>query len=264
MRSRKCRVLSVAFLALLTWGIGVIAVKNMYQAESVAASGIKWGDGIPLSEIGADTAEEKFIKFQVLDGETLIIGSHKMYDYYDARWELAEVDAIMNSLQGTWQADQYMGFISSHIFYSELDERFGNQPEYVREEYRERYRQHVQYAQEHLPDYLISIRDDDFTAYPKNNYIYVNGSYPSAVNILFHWKGFNEIYTPGLYEAVCITSDFHVEYPVLYLQFYIYEKEDEIGRYRPATLVVTADKQFLVQLDGAFYSLKQVDTDTLR
>lgn len=116
MRSRKSRVLSVTVLALLTWGIGVIAAKNMYQAASLAASEIRLGDGIPLSEIGADTAEKKFIKFQVLDGETLIIGSHKMYDFYDTRWELAEIDAIMNSLQGTWQVDQYMGFISSHIF----------------------------------------------------------------------------------------------------------------------------------------------------
>lgn len=271
MRSRKSRILSAVVLVLLTLTIGAATViwngEKMCRAEALMSSNGDWGELLFLQEIGEHVLQEEFIRFQVLDGETLIIDSHKMYDNYDTRWELAEIDAIMNSLEGTWQADSYQGFVLPELFYSELNVRFDTWPENVREEYAERYQQHVQAAQEHVPDYLFTIEKNPLGK-PGNNYIYVTGKHgrhPSWVNISFHRNSFNEIFAPGVYDTVCISSDFQVEYPVLYLQFFIcYEEEDEIERYRPATFVVTADKQFMVQLDGAFYSLKQVDTDTLQ
>ena len=48
-----------------------------------------------------------------------------------------------------------------------------------------------------------------------------------------------------------------MEYPVVYIKLFAKFKDGESDRYNPATVIVSADGQVLLLMEGAFYSWRE-------
>ncbi len=83
----------------------------------------------------------------------------------------------------------------------------------------------------------------------------MNDNYRSPVSIVLSIDRLNENY-PIFSDQTTISSDFYADYPILYIKFFIASKKDnQVEKYIPATLAISSDNQFLILIDGAFYSL---------
>lgn len=173
----------------------------------------------------------------------------------DNRWELNEIDDILNSVKGSWQIDEYIGFVYPSLYYSGLDWR-DNLGQAEKERLNEAYEEKVRKAKTNIPDVSFSIKEynDEET---NSNYIFVNGRYRSPISIILSVDRLNHNY-PIYKDQTTISADFHVEYPVIYVKFFInFFEESQTIRYEPATLVISSDNKFYILIDGAFYSLKK-------
>ena len=200
--------------------------------------------------------EDDIIRFTVLNGETLEISEDRVKDEIygisrlDNRWTLEETDKILSSLKGTWKVDEYVGFVVASIYYADLFDPNDNLPENERNSLVDAYAAKVEGAKNNIPDVFFSIKEYEGNM-AKGNYLYVNGNYHSPISIILSLERTNDNY-PVFVEQTTISSDFFVEYPVMYINFFIYREK----RYEPATLVISTDKQYYILIDGAFYSLK--------
>lgn len=233
------------------------------------------GETKPQS-LDENTYSEK-IELNLLDKETIVIekdrttGNWLGNGYLDNCWEKEEIDAILNAIEGNWQVDKYMGFIYFRIFDIDLlDDYNGDDAEFIRhrEELFEKYHKAVETAGENIPELTFSVKKrlnyNDNWVNAGEHYIYVNGKMECPIVIKLSMDKQNDMY-PICDEETVYSSDFEVEYPVLYIKFYYrnykMEESGEIGErvYQPATLIITSDNQFFILINGAFYSLKQLD-----
>lgn len=217
--------------------------------------------------------EEDMIKVSVLGKETLLIEKDRIHDdvygldQLNNRWTLEETDAILNSIKGTWEVDEYVGYISYSLYCNgRLTEEINSEEEQV---YRELIWEQFENAKENsmvnVPKFQFSIKERNGEDI-ENNYIYVNSLYSSPVSIILSMNRSDDGY-PVFIDRTTIGLDFVVEYPVIYIKFFTYAVEEEQGKnvirtkevYEPATLILTSDGQFLLLIDGAFYSLKRVE-----
>lgn len=112
-------------------------------------------------------------------------------------------------------------------------------------------------AKHHIPDIRLSIKEGDGKE-AEHNYIYVNNVYFSPIKIFLSTERQVDYYLSPR-DRTAIANEFNAKYPVFYIQFLVAEyKDDDLIEYTPATLVITADKRFMVLIDGAYYSLKEV------
>jgi len=212
---------------------------------------------IAKSDSDAVINENDFVIFTLLNGNTLTISKDRIgdgdvygVDHIDNKWELSEIEDILNAIKGNWTIDDYVGFAASTIYY--LPERFDNVGEDVRSKAQNDYDEKVENAKIIIPDVYFSVKeyhgkDSD------NNYIYVNDNYLSPISIVLSLDRSNDSY-PIFRAQTAISGDFFAEYPVLYINFFIRE-DRQTKEYKPATLVITSDNRFYILIDGAFYSL---------
>jgi len=212
-----------------------------------------------ISEINDDNV----VKITVLGKKTISVKKDRIYDdiygdFLDNRWNLSEVDNILFSLKGVWKVDKYVGFVDSSIYFPDLFDLNDNLEESIKDELHNDYRKKVENAKNNIPEIYFSIKeyggkDTD------SNYIYVNGIYDSPISIILSLNQWNDNY-PAFVERTTISPDFVVDYPTLYIKFYIQCSEDnQIMKHETATLVITADNRFYFLIDGAFYSLKNLN-----
>lgn len=204
---------------------------------------------------------EDSVVVSILGKEILKVEKSRIKDdvygeFLDNQWELEEINAILMAIKGRWEVDQYMGFVpqtlyDSHLF-SEESSAIISQKEV--EELREDYRVAVEWAQNNIPNVTFSVKENWFGEDTNSNYIYVNGNM-CPVNIILSVDRMNEYY-PAMVDRTTYADEFIAEYPVLYIQFYMWE--NEIQGYGKATLVITDDNRFYFLKDGAFYSVRKV------
>lgn len=217
--------------------------------------------------------QEDAIPIRILGKEILTIDRDRVYNdiYGDGflfdRWELNEVDAILNAVKGDWQIDQYVGFIPSGIDNPDLFDIHDNIGEDVKEQLYEEYDEKVEQAKNNVLEISFSIKE--YRAYDgtyqdtTNNCIFVSGNggaYESQVRIILTASEELDRY-PVFSEQTAFSGDFSVEYPVVYIKFFVpwEENEEGIRTYESATLVLSSDKKFFVLINGAFYSVKPID-----
>jgi hypothetical protein len=112
----------------------------------------------------------------------------------------------------------------------------------------------VKNAQNNIPNVYFSVKRHNGKDV-NSNYISVNGNYLSPISIILSLDRSNDDY-PVFSDRTTISTDFTVEYPTIYIKFFIKYSEDNIKeKYEPATLVLTSDNKFYILIDGAFYSL---------
>ena len=269
---RKVVILCLGILVVVV--ISLILGRVTYNQgfeNGQAFSGEKEGKNI-VESVETDTSDNT-VSINILGKEAIIIDKDRVYNdiYGDGflfdRWELNEVDAILNAVKGNWQIDQYVGFIPAGIDNPDLFDIHDNIGEDVREQLYEEYDKKVERAKNNVPEISFSIKE--YRAYDgtyqdtTNNCIFVSGNggaYESQVRIILTASEELDRY-PVFSEQTAFSGDFSVEYPVVYIKFFVpwEENEEGIRTYESATLVLSSDEKFFVLINGAFYSVKPID-----
>ncbi len=217
-----------------------------------------------LPETDEETKAER-IEFRLPDGNVLSVDESRITDFYgwghlENRWELEEIDMILDSIKGYWEIDKYVGFVPANIYDGTLFDYPSDDDPYYAELY-DQYDEKVKLAEENIPDIFFSVKEGKFEGDP-SNYIYTKGRFYSPVNIILSLERLGDCY-PILSERTAVSGDFVAEYPVLYIQFFL-NKISEGSRgseYQSASIIITSDSdsEILLLTDGAFYSIKRME-----
>lgn len=208
----------------------------------------------------SEETDENIISVSILGGQTLLIDKDRFNDdiygtgQINNRWTLDEVDVILNSIKGEWKIGEYKGFVVSSIYYPDLFDQSANLEESVRNNLLKDYSQRINKAKNNIPNLLFSVKRYDGKN-TNSNYIVVNENYLSPISIILSLDRMDENY-PVFVDQTTLTMDFAVEYPVIFIKFFVkYETNGLKNRYEPATLVLTKDDKFYILMYGAFYSV---------
>jgi len=107
------------------------------------------------------------------------------------------------------------------------------------------YQEKIEFLKNHIPNIFFSIKEYNGNA-TNNNYIYVNNNYASPISIILSLDRSSDNY-PVFVDRTTISTDFYVNYPTLYIKFFIkYDKDNVTSEYEPATLVISSDGKFYI------------------
>ena len=188
----------------------------------------------------------------MLDGNEIAVEKSRLSDTdrINNRWSIEEVDAILTPLQGTWRADSYKGYILPDLCKFLPDDNIGEE---TKKKLLEEYDEEVREAENTIPDIEIEFRMP--TKYEKENAVWVN-NYNSPFSIILSTARINDYY-PSYRDSTTYSESFLVEYPVIYIKLFARFEEEAAEIYKPATIVVSADHQVMLLIEGAFYSLER-------
>lgn len=203
------------------------------------------------------------ISITLLDNNILTINKKRLTgdgfapDRLDNRWQLTEIDKIMNSIKGTWTIDEYIGFIDSSVYHGDLFDPKDNLDQEIKDKIYAEYEAEIEKAKSNIPKLEFSVKECNGKE-TNSNGIYQNNVYPSPTIIILSPDRFNDRW-PKYRDSTILSRDFFAEYPVIYIKFFILHAENNYeATFEPATLVITSDKRFYVLIHGAFYSLKNI------
>lgn len=230
-------------------------------------------------EDASDVSEKNMTIISILGKMEIAIENDRIHDKVDGvdhlnnLFTLDETNAILNTIKGTWEADEYVGFISYDMCgRGRWLEDVAPYDRYEGDSGWEEYQEAQERASENIPDFTISIKEYD-TAYNgitdvENNYIYVRTSrgvsYSSPMSVVLSMRLADDDY-PAFHNRTMAGIGSNDNYPVIYIEFFTIRdsgEDDTIFNndrfiYEPATLVLTSDGQFMLLKDGAFYTLKK-------
>lgn len=214
-----------------------------------------YGGGISGTEKdGKNVSENENITFRVLDGKEISVSRDRLMDTerINNRWSLEETDAMIAPLKGTWTTDTYMGYVLPYNLRKFEPDTYAD--EEARETFFGEYHEAVRAAEESpVPD--ISVEVQPVEEYEDGYTIRVNG-YESPFSIILSTERINDEY-PIYSDTTTLSESFFVEYPVVYIKLFAKFKDGESDRYNPATVIVSADRQVLLLMENAFYSLER-------
>lgn len=251
---RNSKVLALTILIFLV--MMITSCNNKYDFNHVTNGNFK-SYVKSKSELSTNNSS---ISISILDKKTLSIDKDRMGDdiygtgQLDNRWNLNEIDDILNSIKGDWEIDKYIGFVSPGIYYPDLFDHHDNLEQSIKDNLIRKYKEKVKSAKNNIPNIYFSVKKHDGED-TNSNYITVNGNYLSPISIILSLDRLNDDY-PVFVDRTTISSDFTVEYPIIYIKFFIKHNDGKNKvQYEPATLVLTSDNKFYILIDGAFYSL---------
>ena len=268
MGRKKIKIIIFAVIAIIVISLGYYIHLNSGKPYFSTDFNIRMALDVESPLINTDEilSESNIIDITVLGKETISISKDRFdddvygTDQLDNRLELKEIDAILNSLKGIWEVDQYVGFVSPSLYYPDLFDPNDNLEEGRRTQLYQMYDKKVENAKNNIPEIYLSIKKWNGKDI-ENDYIYVNDNgalYESPISIIISIDRQSDDY-PVFKDRTVIAEGFVAEYPVIYIKFIISKSKDADSiEYTPATLVITADNRFMVLIDGAFYSLKEV------
>ncbi len=262
---RYCVVASVVlidfFLFMMGWIANDIFInKDKAEDNPIEQEMEEIGTTVSLEEKSSDDAEKRMIEVNVLGKEKLLIEEDRLRNSsigfkLDNSWEREEIDAILGTIQGKWKVSKYIGYVSQGICFPDLFEYVETLEEEKRNSLYNEYDNLVAEATEKIPNISFSIKQEK--TYESENYICLQDGYNSPFSVILSIDRTEDNY-PVLIEQTTISPDFYVEYPVIYIRFFTREYVEEEWKYAPATLVLSSDGQFLILINGAFYSLVEV------
>lgn len=227
------------------------------KPSSVADDNSKLESNTNVNKENESGIEEDVISVSIFGEETLLIDKSRFNDdiygtgQINNRWNLNEIDIILNSIQGEWKVDKYIGFVDSSIYYPDL---FDQSDEDVSINQLEDYNNKIESAKKNIPNISFSVKRYNMQDTDSNSII-VNGNYLSPFSIILSMDRTDENY-PVFVDQTTLSMDFVVEYPVIFIKFFImYNESDLKVKYEPATLVLTKDNKVYILVDGAFYSV---------
>ncbi|WP_432663369.1 hypothetical protein R9X47_22660 [Wukongibacter baidiensis] len=248
------KILVIIILAFFT--IFTVSNSNQDDLNNVVSEG-------SISDVNSElelSTDDNKISVSVFGEKEILINEDRFGDdiygtgQLDNRWNLNEIDDILNLIKGDWKINEYIGFVDSSIYYPELFDYSDNIEDSVRNNLIENYNENVKSAKNNVPNISFSVKKYNKED-TNSNYINVNGNYLSPISIILSLERMDDNY-PVFVDRTTISTDFKVEYPIIYIKFFIEYNEDELEtRYEPATLVLTNDNKFYILIDGAFYSV---------
>lgn len=247
MNEKKKKIVCIIIvLCTMVFSCFLLVQENLYlKNKSVERNALN------IEEI--NTEHNSMIEFCILGNEIIKIDKSRFDDFgtgrLENRWELSEIDKIMESIKGVWVIDQYIGFVNPSIYYPDLFDYNDNLDKSIKSSLYDLYDDKVRSAKKNIPAICISIREHNGQEI-YDNYIH-NEGYFSPVSIILSLDKENDYY-PIFVDQNAISKDFDAEYPVMYIRFTLYNEDI----YNPATLIITSDNKFYILIDGAFYSLK--------
>lgn len=131
----------------------------------------------------------KTISITLLDKNSLKINksrfNNNLYgvNRIDNNWTTTEVDTILNSIKGSWETDEYIGFVDSGIYYPDLFDPDDNLETNIKDKLYNEYQLKKEHAESNIPNLNFSVRLLDGKEID-SNYIYVNKYYPSPISII--------------------------------------------------------------------------------
>lgn len=268
---KKNRILFVSMLLLLTvTSILIISIfekkDNVNASEKVELSQDEQDENkIAINNVSNQDINS--IEYVLFGNNIITIQKDRIYDEFygiqqlNNSWELSEINTILSSIKGTWKPDKYIGFVDSSLYFPDLFDG----DKYLEEDYRKQlydeYNTKIENAKVNIPTISISVKEN-YGKEISNNLIFVNGYYLSPISIVFSLDRINENY-PVFVDQTTISKDFYVEYPTIYIKFFIpvEDEKNQISMYRPATLVISRDNKFYLLIDGAFYSLENLSNN---
>lgn len=227
----------------------------------------------------SDVSEKSMTVISVLGKTEIAIENDRIHDKTDGvdhlnnLFTLDEINTILNTIKGTWEVDEYVGFISYDMcgrgrWLEDVDPYDRYEGDSGWEEYQEA----QEWASNKIPDFTISIKEYetvlDGMMDVENNYIYVRTSkgvrYSSPMSIVLSMRFTDDDY-PAFYNRTMAGIGSNANYPVIYIEFFTICDSGEDDTifcndrfiYEPATLVLSSDGQFMLLKDGAFYTLKK-------
>ena len=277
-RNRKWKYVGKAVLSgvlvtsLLVGNIGYAEAKPISQEETVYVELAEDGSvkEVTVSDLLKQEGKENVTKEEkadkdtklpvdvtityLLDGKEISVSRDRLMDTerINNRWSLEETDAMIAPLKGTWTTDTYMGYVLPYNLRKFEPDTYAD--EEARETFFGEYHEAVRAAEESpVPD--ISVEVQPVEEYEDGYTIRVNG-YESPFSIILSTERINDEY-PIYSDTTTLSESFFVEYPVVYIKLFAKFKDGESDRYNPATVIVSADGQVLLLMEGAFYSLER-------
>ncbi len=235
---------------------GLVGYRSGYRegADLIEISRCDGGEISGTEKDGKNVSENENITFRVLDGKEISVSRDRLMDTerINNRWSLEETDAMIAPLKGTWTTDTYMGYVLPYNLRKFEPDTYAD--EEARETFFGEYHEAVRAAEESpVPD--ISVEVQPVEEYEDGYTIRVNG-YESPFSIILSTERINDEY-PIYSDTTTLSESFFVEYPVVYIKLFAKFKDGESDRYNPATVIVSADGQVLLLMEGAFYSLER-------
>ena len=235
---------------LLVMGIGMMAALAGCAGKDVDPVGQAVDNIVSEDEISENGIPENAPSRNEISLNGEISGTSET-EITDIRDENAE--SIPASLEGVWAVGEYIGFVpfdayENGMWYEMAGD--GEERMAVYEENKER-------AAAELPEFFIEIRETDTEA---GRYVYVTNrkrTYASPINITVSTAVSEDEYSIFNQRTISGLAPYG-DYPVTYIEFHSFDYSEEEDRviYEPATLILTADGQFLLLKDGAYYSLE--------
>lgn len=136
-------------------------------------------------ENGFNTNESDAIDIVILGEKIISINKDRLDGdgHLNNRWNLNEIDAILDAIKGTWQVDKFVGFVYSSIYYPDLFDHNDNLDDAIKDTLYGVYEKKVQNAKNNIPQIYFSIKQ--FRSKNTNDsYIYTNDNYASPIDII--------------------------------------------------------------------------------
>lgn len=264
MKNKIIYLCPIIFICLLLTGCRKESVEqqgNVSDNIATAAADVTEDTTENVTDIeNTALSDEDVTVISVLGKEELVIENSRIHDEVHGGayrlnnlFTLDETNIILNTIKGTWEVDEYAGFVTYTTYY-DYDESGVDGKTF------EEYQEDEERAATNIPDFTISIKQR-FGAYGiddiDENYIFVNG-YSSPLSIILS-PSIREDEYPVFRNQTLIGYDYKTEdsYPVIYIQFFYPDYEENEIIYKSATLALTSDGQFLLLKDGGFYTLKK-------
>lgn len=198
------------------------------------------------------------VEVKILNQAFLYIDEDRFVDgRLDNRLELSEIDSIFSQIQGEWEVGKYVGFIPENMYYGNLfgieNSRLINPDEEIIM-YQQLYKDKVEFAKNNKLSYFFTVNNRQGFDNLTTNMIYTYGKYESPTSISISLDKTSEYY-PIYSNQIGISSDLFIEYPNIYIKFFLVNENEKELEYIPATIVIPHSGELYILIDGAFYEL---------
>ncbi len=118
-----------------------------------------------INNIESSKNTKDIVEISILGEKTIYIDEDRINDdvyqieQLDNRWDLSEIDNILNAVKGTWKIGKYVGFVHSSLYYPDLFDSNDNLDKDYKEKLYIDYDYKKESAKKDIPEVYFSIKE---------------------------------------------------------------------------------------------------------